>query len=441
MRIPARRSTKPPVTAALAVLTLVLGTATLTSAVGPQSPITNAATCHQPACGPIQHIIIIVKENHSFDNLFGRFPGADGTTHFKKGTQVKKLRKTPDALSEDIVHDLWSTFAAVNNGKMNRFYTEPDSYQNGVDVADSQYQQSQIPNYWAYAKDFTLADHFFSTLMGGSFINHLALVAGQSMGAVDDPIRKGKLRAWGCDSLRGSKVQVYRKHKYSYVFPCFNQQTLADEANASGVSWKYYAPSIGNFGYYWSSFDAIKHIRRSPQWETNVLPPGQFDTDVANGNLPAISWLVGDLNVSDHPPASICEGENWTVGKINEVMKSPMWYHSVILLTWDDFGGFYDHVAPPKDSMFMVGPRVPLIVISPFARTHTVYSKTLDFRSIVKFVESEYGLPHKATFNRKVNNITEMLNTSQPPATPLELNERTCPRNPSKNLAGRVRSG
>jgi phospholipase C len=397
-------------------------------------------SCSQPQCGPIQHIIIIIKENHSFDNLFGQFPGAEGTTHFRRARRILPLLDTPDHLSRDIVHNLWSTFAAVDGGRMDRFYAQPNAYQNGVDVADSQYSQQQIPNYWKYAQDFELADHFFSTLLGGSFINHLATIAGGSMSAVDDPKHRGKFRAWGCDSSPSSRVEVYRHHRFGFVFPCFNQPTLADEANAAGVSWRYYAPTPGTFGYYWSSFDAVRHIRDSTQWRTNVVPSVQFDADVKSARLPAISWLIGDLPVSDHPPASICAGESWTVSEIDEVMQSQLWSRSVILLTWDDYGGFYDHVRPPRVGRFMLGPRVPLIVISPYARAHTIYSKRLDFRSIIKFVEDEYKLPHKARFNRNVHSLAGMLNLAEKPLAPVAQTARTCP-GPASPLPNQVLSG
>jgi phospholipase C len=399
-------------------------------------------SCIQPACGPLRHIIIIVKENHTFDNLFGRFPRADGTTQFRKGKKLRPLGTTPDHLKRDIVHNLWSTLAAVDRGKMDQFYKEPNAYQDGSDVADSQYRQNQIPNYWTYAGDFSLADHFFSTLLGGSFINHLAIVSGQSMTAIEDPVRRGTFKAWGCDSHQGTKVEVYKRHRFTFAFPCFNNATLADEADAAGVAWKYYAPAPGQFGYYWSSFDAVKHIRYSSEWQSNVVPTGQFDTDVQAGNLPALSWLIGDLPVSDHPPASICQGENWTVERINEIMRSPLWGSSVILLTWDDFGGFYDHVRPPRPARFMLGPRVPLIVISPFAKPRAIYSKRLDFRSIIKFVEDEYDLPHKAQFNRNVHSVAGMIDLSQKPLPPLELTMRTCPgQQNASTLADGVRSG
>ena len=195
-----------------------------------------------------------------------------------------------------------------------------------------------------------IADHFFATMLGGSFANHLVTIAGQSMGVIDSP---DSSTAWGCDSTKRTRVLTdTNSGKRKFVFPCFNGETLVDEANKAGVSWKYYAPAPGDLGYLWSTFDAVRHIRFSSQWDTNVVAPDQFQRDVNANTLPALSWLVAPLKQSDHPPASICAGQAWTVEQINAVMKSPAWSSTVIILTWDDFGGFYDHVSPPRQTPY-----------------------------------------------------------------------------------------
>jgi len=131
-------------------------------------------------------------------------------------------------------------------------------------------------------------------------------------------------------------------------------------------------------------------------------------------------------------------GQDWTVGMVDDVEQSPEWKHTVIILTWDDFGGFYDHVAPPKVGPYMLGPRVPLLVISPFARPHFVEHKEMDFRSIVKFVEHTFHLPHEIRYNRGVHSIGNMLNLHQKPTKPLLFNAhpKTCPTRPSSFSRG-----
>lgn len=384
-----------------------------------------AAACQAP-CPVIKHIVIMIKENHSFDNLFGRFPGALGTTYAMKGSKRVRMGTTPDHFHGDISHDSADTRLAINGGKMNRFYELHGAREKGVDLADSQFSPKEIPSYWRYAKTFGLADNFFSTIASGSFSNHIVTIAGTNLGAVDVLTGPGA-PSWGCDAAPTAHAVIYRGGKLKEVPPCFNADTLASEANAAGVSWKFYAPPKGSSGYVWSTYDAIKPIRNSSQWSTSVVPPTQFDTDVQDGTLPAISWLTSDLQYSDHPPESICQGENWTVARINAIMKSPLWKSTVIVLTWDDFGGFYDHVAPPVEGPYSLGPRVPTLIISPYAKPHAINHLQLDFRSIVKYVENNFHLPQKMHYDRSVNSISSMLDLQQKPLKPFQLSSPHCP--------------
>ena len=394
--------------------------------------------CGVGTCGQIQHIVIIVKENHSFDNLFGRMPGVDGTRYAWRGSSRVKMDTTPDHMPHDIGHNADSALVAVNGGRMNQFYEVQHAYQMGEDIADSQYSEKEIPHYWDYAQSFAIADHFFSTVMGSSLPNHLVLVGGNNQGVINNPVGPWPNRSWGCDAKSGTFVQTYHSGKYGESRPCFNMKTLADEADSAGITWKYYAPVRGTFGYVWSTMDAVKHIRYSSLWQSHVEGSLQFATEAQENKLPALSWLSPDLQYSDHPPKSICEGENWTVGQIDAIEKSPAWPHTVILLTWDDFGGFYDHVAPPKESEYMLGPRVPLIVISPFARPHFVDHTQYDFRSIIKFIEQTYNLPHQMSYNRDVNSIAGMLNLHQPPLAPVLYPLRNCPVHGSTGNGGPI---
>ncbi|HZT97019.1 MAG TPA: alkaline phosphatase family protein [Chloroflexota bacterium] len=416
------------IVALTAAATLVAGLALTGPGVAFGTPAKASTPCPAFECGKIRHIIIIVRENHSFDNLFGRFPGADGTKYAMRGTKRIRMPQTPDSLTTDIAADSRSTKKSINNGRMNQFYKTANAYQNGHDVADSQYRKKQIPDYWTYASDFSLADHFFASIQSQSFPNHLALIAGRNLHVIDNPTDRGHVFEWGCDSPKATRAKTFDAGKYGSVFPCFKSKTLADEADAAGASWKYYAPSKGQLGYVWSTYDAIKHVRYSPEWQSNVVPTSQFLTDVSKGTLPALSWLVAGLKTSEHPPESECQGENWTVDQINALMKSPLWKTSVVVLTWDDYGGFYDHVVPPHLGAYSLGLRVPTLVISPYTRAHLIYRGTLDFPSILKFVEDQYQLPHVATFNRNETSIAPMLNENQTPLPPVTLPTLTCPK-------------
>jgi phospholipase C len=377
---------------------------------------------------PIKHIVFIIKENHSYDNLFARFPGGDGTTTAMKGDRQVPLGITPDHLSFDINHGGDAALNAVDNGQMDEFYQLGGAIQFGHDYADSAYVQKEIPSYWTYATKYALADHFFSTIMGPSFPNHLVTIAGTSGGVVDNPHGPETTPSWGCDATQGTKVEVKSlTGRVSYAKPCFNFTTIADEADASGVSWRYYAASPGTTGYIWAAFDAIQHIRDGPAWSQADVPFSQFSHDVAQGNLPAITWLTTSLENSEHPPASMCIGENWTVDQIDAIMRSPLWSSTAIVLTWDDFGGFYDHVPPPVINDIAFGPRVPTIVISPYARTAFVDHTTYDFNSVLRFIEDVFHLPYLPSY-APVPSIAGMFDFSQPPSKPLILPPQNCPK-------------
>jgi phospholipase C len=390
---------------------------------------------------PIKHIVIIDKENRSFDNLFGRFPGADGATRARQSNgRTVPLVHSPDHTLLDVGHGGSSAFFAVNRGKMNRFDLLPGAIQQGKDIADSQLYRSDIPNYWRYAQRFTLDDHFFSTIMGPSFPNHLITIAASSGNTIDNP--RGETRhAWGCDGGPYSVVTAVNPltGRHYLEKPCFDMPTMADTLDSAGVSWKYYAPSSSQSGYIWSSFDAIRHIRYSNLWKTNVPSDTQFTKDVRTGKLPAVSWLVTNATLSEHPPFSMCLGENWTVSQMNAIMRSKYWKSTLIVLTWDDFGGFYDHVPPPSLDYTSLGPRVPTLIISPYARPAFVDHHTMEFDSILKFIEQDYRLPALTARDRHAASLLTSLDMKQRRLSPMVLKKRACPasdRNIRTTVAG-----
>lgn len=375
----------------------------------------------------IQHIVLIVKENRTFDNYFGTFPAADGVTSGTISTgQVKPLGHTPDRTPRDICHSWECALLAMDGGKMDKFDLIGGGNKNGDFIAYTQLTEQDIPNYFAYARNFVLADHMFSSLHGPSFPNHLYTVAAESGGAINNP--NASNGSWGCDSDDTATVEVLdNSGNITNQFPCFDFQTLADSLEAAHVTWKYYAPSQGESGYIWSALDAINHIRNGPLWSEHVVPYTQFVTDAQNGQLPAVSWLVTTAELSEHPPNSTCQGENWTVQQLNALMQGPDWNTTVVFLTWDDFGGFYDHVPPPNVDQFGFGPRVPLLIISPFAKkgfvSHTVY----EFSSFLKFVEERYSLQPLGDRDAKANDMLDSFDFNQQSLPALILQPHSCP--------------
>ena len=373
----------------------------------------------------IKHVVFIIKENRSFDNYFGSFPGADGATTGTISTgQTIALGRTPDKTPHDLGHTWNDAHTAVDGGKMDRF----DLVSMGSDLLPyTQMRQSDIPNYFAYAHQFALADKMFSSLEGPSFPNHLYTMAGQSGGSIGN-INGVTNGAWGCDSDDTATTTVIDgSGNTTQQYPCFDFQTIVDSFQSAGVSWKYYAPGFGHDGYQWSALDAIKHIRNGSLWNTNVIDEKQFVLDAQNGSLPSVSWVISGPT-SEHPPYSTCVGENWTVQQINAIMQGPDWDSTAIFLTWDDFGGFYDHVPPPGLDRYGLGPRVPLLIISPYAKQGFISHTQYEFSSFLKLVEDRFSLKPLTARDAAANNMTDSFDFTQTPQPPLVLTPRaTCP--------------
>ncbi|MGA8150488.1 MAG: alkaline phosphatase family protein [Terriglobales bacterium] len=375
----------------------------------------------------IKHVVFIVKENHSFDNYFGTFPGANGATSGRNSLgQIIKLGRMPDQPLYDPPHTWFGFITVMDGGKMDQFDLPHNVGPNGS-AAYSQLTAADIPNYFSYAHNFVLADAMFSSLHGDSYPNHLYSIAAQSGGALQGPTQSTTGTAkWGCDAPGSTVLAMDDLGDLFNEFPCFDFQTLGDTLDYAGVSWAYYAPPSGQPGYNFSAYDSIDHIRNTSLWTQHVLPDTQFVTDALNGNLPAVSWLVTGRE-SEHPLNSVCYGENWTVNQVNAVMQGPDWKSTAIFVTWDDYGGFYDHVSPPGLDQFGLGPRVPLLIISPYARAHHISHTQYEFSSVLKFIEERWGLAALTERDALANDTSDSFDFTQAPLPPLILPQRACP--------------
>jgi phospholipase C len=389
----------------------------------------------------IQHIVFFVKENHSFDNYFGKFPGAEGATSGATSTGATvPLLPDPDMEPTDLCHDESCALAAIDGGKMDQFdaMPGPEGYPAAPNLRSYvQFDQAGIPNYWAYASTYTLADHMFSSMWGPSFPNHLFTIAAQNGGVSGDPQKpaNGFLNPYdyGCDAAPGTLVTVQSPNLQhtAQVVPCFDFPTLGDRIDDAGaynpgLTWKYYSPGEGEAGYEWNAYDAINHIRYGPDWSADMVPETQFIADAQSGNLASVNWVVTPDETSDHPPSSICAGENDSVAKINAVMQGPQWGSTAIFLFWDDFGGYYDHVAPPQIYTYGLGPRVPLIIMSPYAKPANISKTQYSFESLLSFAENVFGLPPLVAGDTLANNVADSFDFTQNPVPPLILQQRSC---------------
>lgn len=374
----------------------------------------------------LQHIIFIIKENRTFDHYFGAFPNAIGTAVGKNSLgQVVPLSRAPDQMPYDINHNWAQAIAAIDGGKMDRFDLIDEGNVNAQYTSYTQMTAQDIPNYWSYAQNFVLADQMFSSLHGPSFPNHLYTVGAASGGAIENPT---DATDWGCDAPADTTVRVMDPvGNVSKLPPCFDFRVLVDDLEEAGLSWKYYAPSQNESGYVWSVLNAINHVRNTSLWSEHVVPPEQFVEDVQSGQLPAVSWVVQEFEYSEHPPFGTCIGEDYTVSQINALMQSPYWSSSAIFLTWDDFGGFYDHVSPPNVDLYGLGARVPLIIISPFVKSGYISHTQYEFSSVLKFIEELFGLPPLTDRDRDANDTSDSFDFNQSPLAPMVLPLRQCP--------------
>lgn len=411
------------------------------TSLAPASPSDPAVVAQ--ARSKIEHVVFVIKENRTFDNYFGQFPGADGATEGATcdgGT--RPLMRAPDRGFAS-GHSFTDGITAINGGKMNCF----------DDVGYTQYAEDQIPSYWAYARTYALSDAFFSSIYGPTGMEHLWTFASQSDRFVDHgrPGQLGIGRRQMCDDpletvfsfrnlSRAEQEQVYRLEGqgaegsaqipqfWEQRWPCTDVAVLPDRLEAAGISWKDYRGE----NEWVQPLRMVRHVRFSDMW-TNVVPARDFVTDLAAGNLPAVSWVTPPFPLSEHPPQSVCIGENWTVELLNALMQSPEWDSTAVVLTWDDFGGFYDHVAPPHVDLYGLGPRVPTIIISPYAKPGYIDHTTYEFSSVLRFIETIFDVAPLTSRDANSSDMLSAFDFSQQPLDPLVREPRDCPKTQVEN--------
>jgi phospholipase C len=389
---------------------------------------------HNSGSGKIQHVIIMIQENRSFDNLFATFPGANGTTY---GYYLKKVhgvyKRTKITLKQQALaggldfNHAWKYFVAdYDNGNMDGFNLEGYNGNNPAGTRMYQYvNTSQIQPYWTIAQQYALADEMFQTQGSGSFSAHQDLIAGATAGTwnsitgslIDYPNNSTN---WGCAAPKGTVTNILTPTQ-QYLqgqgpFPCLTYPTgtLRDVLDAKGVSWKYYTPKYksNTSGALWNAFAAIDAVYHGPEWKTNVsMPETNIFNDITNSQLPAVSWLIPDQVNSDHPHQNSSDnGPSWVASVVNAIGTSSYWNSTAIVVVWDDWGGFYDHVPPPQLDYEGLGFRVPMLVVSPYVKAATISHTQYEFGSILKFVEQTFGLSSMGTTDVRATSIGDIFN-------------------------------
>lgn len=431
------------------LITSLLGVAVALSACGGASnavpsgsPLQTGAR-HRTSSYPITHIVLIVQENRTFNDLFATFPGAVGTTtgleRIRRGKKVKQvsidLTEANLADPKNLNHYYNSYKTAYDGGKMDAFnHIKTISGKDEGALPYTYVNPDQVQPYWTIATDYALADHLFQTQGSASFVAHQDLIRGGSEidsteSLIDDPTSSS---AWGCTSPPGTVTSlittslVFEPHKGPY--PCTssfpssgsNYETLADLLDAAKVSWKYYTPAPKNFttGALWNAFLVIDSVYgNKSEWSEHISSPQtNILKDISKGKLPAMSWVIPDALDSDHPGYKSDTGPSWVASVVNAVGKSSYWNSTAVIVVWDDWGGLYDPVEPPPlDTQGGPGFRVGMIVASPYVPANEISHTVYGFGSIVKFVENTWNLGSLGTTDKTSTSIGDMFDFSLKP--------------------------
>jgi phospholipase C len=380
----------------------------------------------QPS-GKIGHVIVIIQENRSVDNLFHGFPNADtvdvGSWH---GRQIT-LQPFDLASPYNIEHTHGAFKKGFDGGAMDGFGDVLGGDFGGHDPSPAgpaayvYAPASQVKPYWDLASEYAFSDETFESYQGPSFVSHLFMVAGQADHMAENPTGT----PWGCDAPPGttvSTIDAQGEHQTG-LFPCVTMTTIADELDAAALSWRYYAPRIvtdgrGNFGQNWSTFDAVKNVRYGPDWINVVSPETQVLSDLRMGRLAKISWVVPSLNNSDHPGDGIDNGPQWVTAIVDGVQTSSYWKDCAVFVVWDDWGGWYDHVAPHIYDYESLGFRVPLIAISPYAKKKYVSHVQYETASVLRFIENQFGLQTLGGADARAAGLDDLFDFTQTPSPP-----------------------
>jgi phospholipase C len=421
---------------------------------------TVAITAPPPAASKIQHVVIIFQENRTPDNLF-QDPvlierGADIQNYGMNSVGQKitlgqidlgTVGANPD--NYDLSHAHSAFVSMYDNGKMDGADLIPYSCATGVTNCAPPNPQFMSVNpddvapYFQIAEQYTFNDRMFQTNQGPSFPAHQFIISGTSAPAVGSDLfveeNPGGVtdagNNTGCTAPPLETVSVIDpKSVISSIYPCFEHPTLTDSLDTAKISWRYYAPNAGSI---WTAPNAIQHM-----CGPNATPPNatactgadwtgtspkvvlkqsennaQILADIAEGQLAQVSWVIPDGKDSDHALGNNGCGPSWVSLIVNAIGNSQYWSNTAIFLTWDDWGGWYDHVAPQILNSYEYGFRVPMIVISPYAKAATISHTTHDFGSILRFIEENFNLPSLGYADAVANDFSDSFDFTQSPIT------------------------
>ena len=359
---------------------------------------------------PIRHVVFIVQENRSFNNFFMGYPGAT-TQNYGYNTHGQKIVLHAENLGTgwDLDHSAGAFFNECNGrGKlpgtkcrMNGWNTERVAQDAPKHPAYAYVSREKIQAYWDIAQQYVLSDRTFASNLDGSFVAHQYTIAAYASHAVDYP-----LTYWGCEGGPTDKVPTLKQDRSlgRRIQPCFDDPSIGSEADQAGVSWRSYTGGPNDDGGLWNSYQANRRVYDGPDWNTNIVnPPSQFLTDVGNGQLADVTWITPIWGNSDHSGLYAKGGPAWIASLVNAIGESKFWKTTAIFIMWDDWGGWFDPVEPVYEDYDGLGFRVPLIVVSPYAKNGTVTHVQYETASVLRYIEDNFGLPPLAASDGRAN--------------------------------------
>ena len=376
--------------------------------------------------GKIEHVVFIIQENRSFDDLFQGYPGADTVSEGKTSDgKTIKLKAVSLKLKYDVDHSEAAMIEACDGaGKIPGTDCRMDGFdKESLFGGPSHGQFVYVPAkesapYFAMAHEWALADKTFQSQLDESFVAHQYAIAAQAKWSVNLPSG-----AWGCGGGKHDTIDTIGKNRTGYgpkIPPCFDYTTLGDELDAVKLSWRFYTSRYGSNasgdGSFWSSYQAVQHIRYGPDWKKDVISPNwRFIADVRAGTLANFTWITPVCDDSDHANCGGGDGPSWVAALVNTVGKSKFWDSTAIFVIWDDWGGMYDHVPPAYLDRDSLGFRVPLLAISPYAKQGYVSHTHYETASVLRFAEDLFGLPQIAPADKRAASPADCFDFSKPP--------------------------
>jgi phospholipase C len=382
---------------------------------------------------PIHHFIVLMQQNHTFDNYFGTYPTADG---------IPPNACMPSNLPDDMIRTCVKPFQLVdypvidlphnsgvfdrqyNGGRMDGFVRSINSFSMDGTLSMAHYGSQDIGYYWGLADQYVLFDRYFSSAKAGSVPNRMFWVSG------------------------GPGVATNNIPKQGFG----DVHTIFDELQLRGISWKFYVAnydpkltyrSLANLSYLppqvqWVPLLSFARFLDDPSLSSHIVDLREYYADLQNGTLPAVSFITLQGGISEHPATDIRQGEMAVKSMIQALMESDVWWNSAFLLTYDEGGSWYDHVAPPQVDSYGYGLRVPALLVSPFARQGFVDSTLLDHTSNLKFIEENWGLQPLAQRDAAANDFMSAFDFSQsarqPAFIPFLYTRETTKPAPSRNV-------